>query len=117
MRKLLSLLTILVLLTACASYPPGDDPEGQQFQAVGQQVLQAARNYMDQNARPPHSLQDLVPKYLPVLPDKPTITYDSQIDRFEFHYKQKGLEGAAVSCHALLGETDWICTNSYTQQQ
>lgn len=116
MRKLLSLLTLLALLTACASYAPGDDPKGQQLQGVGQQVLQAARNYMDQNARPPHSLQDLVPKYLPALPDQPAITYDPQMDRFEFRYKQEGFRGAEVTCHALLGETDWICNASYTEQ-
>ncbi len=117
MRGLWSLLPCTALLVSCASYSPGDDPRGLQLQTVGVQVLQAARNYMDQNARPPHTLQDLVPKFLPSIPAEPAITYDLRAGRFEFIYKQDGAAGAQVACHAVLGETDWSCTGIYAQKQ
>ena len=81
MRKLLSLLALFSLLTGCASYAPGDDQKGLQLQAIGQEVLMAARTYMDQNARPPRTLQDLVPKYMAALPVEPAITYDAKANR------------------------------------
>lgn len=117
MQRFLSLLALLTLLSACADYAPGDDQKGLQLQGVAQQVLQAARTYMDQNARPPRTLQDLVPKYLPALPAEPLITYDARQGRFEFLYTQAGDRGAQVVCHAVIGETDWICTGVYQQRQ
>ena len=117
MRKLASLLALFSLLTGCASYAPGDDQKGLQLQAIGQEVLMASRNYMDQNARPPRTLQDLVPKYMAALPVEPAITYDAKMGRFQFLYKQEGTAGAEVACHAVIGETDWICTGVYDQKQ
>ena len=117
MRKLLSLAALFALLSGCASYAPGEDQKGLQLQAIGQEVLMAARSYMDQNARPPHTLQDLVPKYMAALPPEPKITYDLKAGRFEFVYKQEGSTGSQVACHAVLGETDWICTGVYNQRQ
>lgn len=117
MRRFLSLLALCSLLSACASYAPGDDQKGLQLQSVGQQVLQAARSYMDENARPPRTLQDLVPKYLPALPTEPAVLYDPRLGRFQFVYTQEGSQGAQVECHAVIGETDWICTSVVTQRQ
>lgn len=117
MRKLISLLPLFTLLSGCATYAPGDDQKGLQLQAIGQEVLMAARMYMDQNARPPHTLQDLVPKYMAALPIEPSVTYDAKAGRFEFVYKQEGTQGSQVACHAVIGETDWICTGVYTQKQ
>lgn len=117
MLRFPALLALFSLLSACASYAPGDDPKGLQLEGVAQQVLQAARTYMDQNARPPRTLQDLVPKYLPALPAEPLITYDARQGRFEFLYTQEGNQGAQVVCHAVIGETDWICTGVYQQRQ
>ena len=117
MRKLVPLLVLFALLSGCASYAPGDDQKGLQLQAIGQEVLMAARSYMDQNARPPRTLQDLVPKYMAALPVEPAITYDSKMGRFQFIYRQQDSGGADVACHAVLGETDWICTGIYQQKQ
>ncbi len=117
MRALVSLLVFSALLSGCASYAPGDDPKGLKLQAIGQEVLMASRMYMDQNARPPHTLQDLVPKYMAALPVEPTVTYDVKTGRFEFVYKQEGTQGSQVACHAVIGETDWICTGVYNQKQ
>jgi len=117
MRRLVSFLALFSLLTACASYAPGDDQKGLQLQGVAQQVLQAARTYMDENARPPRTLQDLVPKYLPALPVEPVVLYDAKLGRFQFVYTQEGSQGAQVECHAVIGETDWICTSVVAARQ
>ena len=117
MRKLLSLAALFALLSGCASYAPGDDQKGIELQATGSQVLVALRNYMDQNARPPRTLKDLVPKFIPALPDEPQINYDLRASRLEFTYKQEGSQGSEVACHAVVGETEWICTGIYQQRQ
>ena len=117
MRKLLSLAALFALLSGCANYAPGDDQKGIDLQAAGAQVLVALREYMDQNARPPRTLQDLVPKYIPALPDEPQIHYDLRGSRLEFFYKQEGSRGSDVACHAVVGETEWICTGIYQQRQ
>lgn len=117
MRRLVPMLVLLPLLSACATYAPGDDKQGLELQAVGQQVLRASRTYMDENARPPHTLDDLVPRYLKALPKEPHIVYDTNLGRFDFVYRQAGSEGAKVECHAVIGETDWICTGIYDQRQ
>lgn len=117
MRRLLALLALFAWLSGCASYAPGDDKKGVQLQAVGQQVLVAARTYMDDNARPPRALSDLVPTYLKALPIEPHVQYDPTMGRFAFVYRQEGSEGAQVECHAVIGETDWICTGVFQQRQ
>jgi len=117
MRKLVSLLPLLALLAGCASYAPGDDKKGIELQSTGTQVLLALRGYIDQNARAPRSLNELVPKYLPALPDQPQIQYDPKNMRLAFVYQQEGSQGSQVECHAVSGETDWICTGVYTQKQ
>ena len=117
MRKSLLLAAIAVLLSSCSTYAPGDDPKGIQLQSVASQVLTAVRTYMDENARPPRTLKDLVPKYLPAIPDEPLINYDPKGMRLDFLYTQEGKTGSQVACHAVIGETDWICTGIYQQRQ
>ena len=117
MRGFLALLTCSALLSACASYAPGDDKKGIELQAAGVPVLQAIRVYMDDNGRVPRTLQELVPKYLQALPVEPQINYDQKASRLDFTYTQEGSTGSQVSCHAVIGELDWICTGIYQQKQ
>jgi hypothetical protein len=116
MRMLVFLLTLLTL-TSCSTYAPGEDQKGVELQNVAQQVLAAIQNYMDDNSRPPRTLQDLVPKYLKALPAEPLINYDLKNSRLDFMYQQEGKTGSQVACHAVIGETDWVCTGIYKQRQ
>lgn len=108
MKKLL-LLALTLSLSGCATYGPGEDDYGRILQGTGEDVLQAARNYMDETTRVPNSLNDLVPKYLKAIPKDPDIQYDRKNSTFFFTYMQKGPNGMAVTCHALLGQLQWVC--------
>jgi len=96
-------------LAGCATYGPGEDDYGRMLQANGEDVLSAARNYMDETTRVPNSLQELVPRYLKAVPTEPKIEYDRKTSTFYFVYMQKGANGMAVTCHALLGQLQWVC--------
>ena len=108
MKKLL-LLALTLSLSGCATYGPGEDSYGRNLQANGEEVLSAARNYMDETTRVPNSIQELVPKYLKANPKEPDIQYDRKISTFSFTYQQPGSTGLTVTCHALLGQLQWVC--------
>lgn len=108
MKKLL-LLALTLSLSACATYGPGEDQYGRALQGVGEDVLQAARNYMDETTRVPNNLNELVPKYLRALPTEPDVQYDRKNSTLFFIYQQKGPNGMSVTCHALLGQLQWVC--------
>ena len=115
MLKLMSFVALSLLLSACAPYAPGEDKKGLQMQGIGVQVLVALRTYMDDNAREPQTLQQLVPKYLPAIPTEPEIHYDPRGGRLEFSYQQAETNGMLVNCHAALGETQWTCLAAYAE--
>ncbi|HEY3644438.1 MAG TPA: hypothetical protein VGM16_03795 [Gammaproteobacteria bacterium] len=108
MKKLLP-LALSLMLSGCATYGPGEDSYGRNLQANGEEVLSAARNYMDDTARVPASLDELVPKYLKALPTEPKIQYDRKGSSLSFVYQQPGSTGLTVTCHALLGQLQWVC--------
>lgn len=110
MRKLLLLAALFALLSGCSTYAPGEDAQGTQLQVAGIKVLTAVRNYMDDTVHPPHTLQDLIPKYLDKLPDQPKIDYDFKNSVLSFNYIQgSGANSILVTCHALVGQVDWVC--------
>lgn len=115
MRKLLSLLALFTLLSGCSTYAPGEDKKGLDLQSKGLPVLQAMRSYMDDNARVPRSLNDLMPRYLKALPEQPQIRYDSQAERLDFMYMQDGTNGTGVACHAAIGELQWTCIGIFME--
>ena len=108
MKKLL-LAAVFLSLSGCATYAPGEDDYGRLLQGTGEDVLQAARSYMDDTIHVPNSLNDLVPKYLKALPTEPNIQYDRKTSTLSFVYTQKGDNGLTVTCHALLGQLQWVC--------
>jgi len=108
MKKLL-LLALTLSLSGCAAYGPGEDDYGRVLQGTGEDVLQAARSYMDDTTRVPNTLNDLVPKYLKALPTEPAVQYDRKNSTLFFIYQQKGANGMSVTCHALLGQLQWVC--------
>lgn len=107
MKKLL-LLALILSLSGCAAYGPGEDDYGRTLQGTGEDVLQAARTYMDDTTHVPNSLNDLVPKYLKALPTDPVIQYDRKNSTLFFNYLQKP-SNTLVTCHALLGQLQWVC--------
>ncbi|HEY4128290.1 MAG TPA: hypothetical protein VGN70_09615 [Gammaproteobacteria bacterium] len=109
MKKFLLIFALALSLSSCAAYGPGEDDYGRILQGTGEDVLQAARSYMDETTRVPNSLNDLIPRYLKALPTDPNIQYDRKTSTLYFVYRQKGTGGYDVTCHALLGQLQWVC--------
>jgi hypothetical protein len=109
MKKTAIAMTAFLALSGCAAYGPGEDDYGRVLQGTGEQVLNAVRNYMDDTSQQPPNLQVLVPKYLPALPTAPDIKYDPKNAILVFVYDQTGKTGLHVTCHALVGQLQWVC--------
>ena len=107
--KTLLPLALTLMLSGCAAYGPGEDMYGRTLQGTGEDVLQAARQYMDETTRVPASLDVLVPKYIKALPTDPKIQYDRQTSTLYFKYVQPNSGGTVITCHALLGQLQWVC--------
>ncbi|MGH8397736.1 MAG: hypothetical protein ACRETA_05770 [Gammaproteobacteria bacterium] len=102
-------IAALLVLCGCAAYPSGDDPYGQRLQAAATPVLVAIQTYMNDNARLPRSLNDLVPKYIKQLPDEPKLTYDMKDNTITFQYIRGMSNGTEGVCTAFIGQTSWSC--------
>jgi hypothetical protein len=102
-------LSLLLALSACSVYPPGEDENGKQMIAAATPVLVAINKYMDDTARPPKNLQVLVPKYLDKVPDAPKIDMDVPHNVLTFKYIQSSSHNSEIICMAFIGQTDWSC--------
>jgi hypothetical protein len=108
MKKLL-IFAAFLSLSGCATYGPGEDDYGRILQGNGEDVLAAVRSYMDDTSHEPANLQVLIPKYLKALPTAPDIKYDPKNAILTFVYDQTGKTGLHVTCHALVGQLQWVC--------
>ena len=108
MNRVLS-LSLVLTLSACSVYPPGDDDKGKKMIAAATPVLAAVKQYMDDTARPPKNLQMLVPKYLDKVPDEPKIDMDVPHNVLTFKYIQSASRNSEIICTAFIGQTEWSC--------
>lgn len=102
-------LALLFILTGCSTYAPGEDDYGRRLQGEGEEVLVAFRTAMDETGHVPRTLQELVPTYLAALPTEPQIFYTPKTGSLDFEYDQPGRNNLHVHCHALVGQTQWVC--------
>jgi len=102
-------IATLLALSACSTYPPGSDPEGEKMKANAMPVLEALSLYLHQNIRPPKSLDDLVPKYLPAIPKEPKLALDMASNTLSFTYIQSLSQNSVVLCVAYIGVSSWSC--------
>lgn len=108
MNRVLS-LSVVLALSACSVYPPGDDDKGKKMIAAATPILYAINKYMDDTARPPKTLKVLVPKYLDKIPDEPKIDMDVAHNVLTFKYNQSDAHAAEMICTAFIGQTEWVC--------
>lgn len=108
-RPLLALLAAAALLAACATWKPGEDPNGIEARDNARPVLAALVKYRKDRGEYPSSLHELVPHYLTGIPFDPGIRYDRDRGRIEFAYFPSWPHQDAVACGAGLGDLDWTC--------
>jgi hypothetical protein len=111
--KAVCCLAIALSLSGCALYNAGEDPTGEDLRDRATPVLMAIRDYIDQTSRIPKSLDELVPRYLKALPDKPKVTLDAKRNLVYFTYNLTGKSDDQVECSAAFGQSSWDCSKYY----
>ena len=106
----LALLLVCAIIAGCAEQPPtGEDELGIAYKATAVKVLAAVEQFHKERGRYPNSPYELVPHYLPQLPDEPGFHINGYTGTVDFTYSRAWPHSARVSCSAKLGTSDWIC--------
>jgi hypothetical protein len=102
----------MLLMVACATLAPGEDPKGQQLKEPANKVLTAIDQFKQDKGRYPNSLYELMPKYVDKLPEEPLLRIDEHSGRLRFAYSREWPDTGRIVCIALFGTTDWKCEAS-----
>lgn len=105
-------MLVAAALSACAIWPPGEDPRGRELRAIADTVLAAANRFAVENKRSPAALEDLVPRYIQILPAAPELYYDAVKGTFSFVYSPT-LAIGACECIAKVGAAKFSCGICY----
>lgn len=98
-----------LVLCACATVPPGEDPLGQQMREQALPVLLALAAYHKDKGTHPTSLYELTPRYMKALPLRPNIDFDRVSGQVGFVYERAGWRFRQVACKAETGQVEWDC--------
>lgn len=102
-------LLAALALAACASTPPGQDTQGEEYKAAALPVLQALVAYHKDKGRYPTSVYELTPRYLKDVPLRPNLAFDPDGKTVGFVYEIAGLRFRSVACLAEFGQVEWTC--------
>jgi len=109
-----SALALVFVLGGCALFSPwraGDDPRGLTMKRRGATVVLALERYQRDNGRLPAHLFELLPKYLPQLPDGLAADYRPEENRLAFSYQPDG-RNFITTCAIAIGTRVWDCSDS-----
>lgn len=98
-----------LVLCACATVPPGEDPLGQQMREQATPVLVALAAYRKDKGTHPTSLYELTPRYVKELPMRPNLDFDRVSGQVGFVYERAGVRFRQVACKAEAGQVEWAC--------
>ncbi len=84
----------------------GEDSRGRALKARGAQVVLALERYHAATGKLPDHLFELLPKYLPQIPDGLNTEYDPAANRFAFSYQADGDSGI-TTCEIAIGRRVW----------
>jgi hypothetical protein len=109
MLRRIPILLALMLLSACTVWPVGEDPYGMQVRRNANEVIMALQAYHHDTGAFPVTLQGLVPKYLPAVPDEPVLQYDKDVGALSFRYTPSWPQLRPVWCSSIENSTNWHC--------
>jgi hypothetical protein len=75
MRRFHAIVVSCLAVAACSVYPVAQDPDGMALRRNANQVLLALQSWHRDKGNFPGQLSELVPAYLPELPNAPTLRY------------------------------------------
>jgi hypothetical protein len=109
-RFRLTTASTAVLLTACATWPVGGDPNGVSLRPRIEQVAAAARHFFDARGSWPRSVDELVPAFIQRLPDAQVSISAKGADAvISFVYAPSWPSIGQVSCASSIRKIDWSC--------
>ena len=109
MRALLTPLAVAALLAGCSVYPVAQDPNGLELRRNANQVMMAIQSWHRDRGTFPMQLAELVPAYLPALPDAPALRYGRSDGSLSFHYVPNWPQLRPVWCSSVGDTTNWRC--------
>src|SRR5690242_8542143 len=104
--RAISFASAALLLSGCFPWQAGGDPAGARLKAKASLVAIAIRRYHQDHGRFPVFLQQLVPRYLAILPSEPKLRIDSKHGDLVFWYDPSWPQSGEIVCSCKLGETE-----------
>jgi len=109
MRLFRAVMAATTLLAGCSVYPVAQDPDGLALRRNANQVLMALQSWHRDKGDFPRQLSQLVPGYLPQLPESPTLRYQSTDGSLFFRYIPTWPQLRPVWCSSVGDTTNWRC--------
>ena len=103
------ILALAIALAGCSVYPVAQDPDGMALRRNANAVLMALQSWHRDRGNFPTQLSDLVPAYLPGLPDSPTLRYRQADGSLFFRYVPTWPQLRPVWCSSVGDTTNWRC--------
>jgi hypothetical protein len=111
----LATLLAVSLLCGCSllmGERAGSDPRGLALKQRGAAVVLALERYRTANGHLPAHLFELLPAYLPQLPDGLAADYRPEQNRLVFSYQPNPPGGVTTTCEIEIGRRAWDCHDS-----
>lgn len=109
MRARFLAVAAAMFLAGCSIYPVAQDPDGLELRRNANQVLMALQSWHRDRGNYPANLSELVPSYLPALPDSPALRYQQADGSLSFHYIPTWPQLRPVWCSSVGDTTNWRC--------
>ena len=109
MHRSLPILAAALLVAGCSVYPVAQDPDGMALRRNANTVLMALQSWNHDRGNFPAQLSDLVPAYLPELPDSPVLRYRQADGSLFFRYVPTWPQLRPVWCSSVGNTTNWRC--------
>jgi hypothetical protein len=117
-NRIILLLAIVILILACNTILPTDEPPGvgdkaEHGYSVSNQIINALEQFRIETGEYPESLEELVPNYLSAIPtevnDQP-ITYQKTEESFSLIFRYIG---PGMNTCTYTPEEKWQCSGAY----
>ncbi|HEX4080430.1 MAG TPA: hypothetical protein VHX61_16330 [Rhizomicrobium sp.] len=109
LRNAFGMLLAFAVLAACSVYPMGQDADGLNLRRDANRVMMAIEQWHHARRTFPQTLSELVPRYLPSLPDAPKLVYHAHDGSLSFRYIPTWPQLRPVWCSSVGDTTNWIC--------
>jgi hypothetical protein len=109
LRRSVAVLLACTIAAGCSVYPVAQDADGLALRRDANEVLMALQAWHRDRNGFPHSLAELVPAYLPALPDAPPLHYRSSDGSISFRYIPTWPQLRPVWCNSVGNTTNWVC--------